>query len=173
MEHPSATVAYSDDQEVLATAQSLLPPNCIVTLLADRGFDHGELMRWLTEQQWHWAIRAKCDLKIQPANGHSDQVGDLIAPKEEAYLFHRVTIWEDIECELATAYLSAAGEDKRLARAEDQYGWSRGLSQAIAILVGQQTSPKSNQCGSSYCLETNEDLPSAVFPRRLPQRLEQ
>jgi len=111
MEHPSATVAYSDYHEVLATAQSLLPPNCIVTLLADRGFDHGELIRWLIEQQWHWAIRAKRDLKMQRANGHSCQVGDLIAPKEEAYLFHRVTILEDIECELATAHLSAAGEE--------------------------------------------------------------
>lgn len=111
MEHPSATVAYSDYQEVLETAQSLLPPNCKVTLLADRGFDHGELIRWLIAQEWHWAIRAKCDLKIKRANGYSCKVGDLIAPKEEAYLFHRVTILDDLECELATANISLAGEE--------------------------------------------------------------
>ena len=111
MEHPSATVAYSDYREVLVTAQSLLPSNCRVRLLADRGFDHSELIRWLIEQDWHWAIRAKCDLNIKRANGHTCKVRDLIAPKDEAYLFHRVTILDDLECELATAHLSAAGEE--------------------------------------------------------------
>ncbi len=38
-------------------------------------------------------------------------MGDLIAPKEEAYLFHRVTILDDLECELATANISLAGEE--------------------------------------------------------------
>ena len=110
MEHPSATVAYSDYQVVLETAQSLLPADCTVTLLADRGFDHREFIRWLMEQRWHWAIRAKCDLNVQRANGAPAKIGDLVAPKEEAYLFHRVTVLDDIECELATANLSAAGE---------------------------------------------------------------
>ena len=129
MEHPSATVAYSDYQAVLETAQSLLPPNCRVTLLADRGFDHGELIRWLIHQEWHWAIRAKCDLNLKRTNGYTCKVGDLIAPREEAYLFHRVTILDDIECELATANLSVAGErwmvftDKRASLITfEQYG---------------------------------------------------
>lgn len=111
MEHPSATVAYSDYQEVLETAHSLVPPNCSVTLLADRGFEHGELIRWLIQQQWNWAIRAKRDLKVERANGHCCKVSDLIPPKEEAYLVHHITILDDIECELATANLSAAGEE--------------------------------------------------------------
>lgn len=110
MEHGSASVAYSDYRETLETAQSVLPANCTVTLLADRGFDHGECIRWLIEQQWHWAIRAKCDLNVKRANGYTAKIGELVAPKEEAYLFHRVTVLEDIECELATANLSAAGE---------------------------------------------------------------
>lgn len=111
MEHSSATVAYSDYQEVLETAQLLLPPNCRVTLLADRGFDHGEFIRWLIQHEWHWAIRAKRDLNVERANGHSCKVSDLIAPKEQAYLFHQVTILDDIECELSTANLSIAGEE--------------------------------------------------------------
>lgn len=111
IEHPSATVAYSDYQEVLETAHALLPPNCCVTLLADRGFDHGEFIRWLIQQEWHWAIRAKRDLNVGRVNGHSCKVADLIAPKEHAYLFHRVSILDDIECELATANLSVAGEE--------------------------------------------------------------
>lgn len=111
MEHPSATVAYSDYREVLETAQALLPPHCTVTLLADRGFDHGAFIRWLIQQRWHWAIRAKSDLKIERANGHCCKVGELIAPQNEAYLFHRVTILDDIECELATATPSGAADE--------------------------------------------------------------
>lgn len=110
MEHASATVAYRDYCSVLETAQSLLPPSCQVRLLADRGFEHGELIRWLRQQQWHWAIRAKCDLNITRTNGVIWKVSELIPPQEEAYLFHNVTILEDIQCELATANLAKAGE---------------------------------------------------------------
>ena len=110
MEHPSATVAYTDYRGLLETAQALLPPKCQVFLLADRGFDHGELIRWLTQQSWHWAIRAKCDLNVTRANGQTHKVAELIAPKDEAYLFHHVTILGDIECALTTANLSVAGE---------------------------------------------------------------
>jgi hypothetical protein len=110
MEHPSATVAYSDYHSLLETTQALLPPKCQVVLLADRGFEHGELIRWLTQQSWHWAIRAKCDLNITRTNGLTCKVEDLIAPQEKAYLFHQVTILDDIECNLATADLSVAGE---------------------------------------------------------------
>ncbi|WP_302883881.1 hypothetical protein [Kovacikia minuta] len=30
-----------------------------VTLLANRGFEHAALVRWLRQQQWSWAIRVK------------------------------------------------------------------------------------------------------------------
>lgn len=110
MEHPSATVAYNDYREVLETARQLLPQNCQVSLLADRGFEHGELIRWLTRQSWHWAIRAKCDLNITRANGRTCPVADLIAPQDEAYLFHQVTVLEDIDCHFVTANLAIAGE---------------------------------------------------------------
>ena len=87
-----------------------MPANCTITLLADRGFDHGECVRWLIEHGWHWAIRAKGNLNVKRANGVKAKITDLVVPQDEADLFHRVTIWDDIECELATANLSAAGE---------------------------------------------------------------
>lgn len=62
LEHGSATVGFEDYCGVLETA--LLPPGCSVILLADRGFEHGALIRWLQQQQWSWAIRAKSDLRI-------------------------------------------------------------------------------------------------------------
>ncbi len=110
IEHGSATVGYEDYPPLLETAQSVLPPNCTVSLLADRGFEHGELIRWLRSHQWHWAIRAKCVLKITRSNGITWKVSELIPPKEEAYLFRDVTIVGDIQCQFVTANLSVAGE---------------------------------------------------------------
>jgi hypothetical protein len=46
LEHGSATVAFEDYCSVLETTQRLLPDGCQVTLLADRGFEHGAFIRW-------------------------------------------------------------------------------------------------------------------------------
>lgn len=36
-------------------------------------------------------------------NGFTAKIGVLVAAKDEAYLFHRVTVLDAIECEFATA----------------------------------------------------------------------
>jgi hypothetical protein len=110
MQHASATVAFADYCTVLGTAQSLLPPECQVTLLADRGFEHGELIRWLQNQQWAWAIRAKSDLKITLSKGRTEPVATLLPDVTQAALFRDVTIFGDIQCHLATAHASGAQE---------------------------------------------------------------
>jgi hypothetical protein len=46
LEHGSATVGFEDYRGVLETTVQLLPPGCQVTLLADRGFEHGAFIRW-------------------------------------------------------------------------------------------------------------------------------
>jgi hypothetical protein len=108
--HGSATVAFADYCTVLGTAQAVLPPGCQVTLLADRGFEHSELVRWLRNQQWSWAIRAKSDLKITLASGRSESVANLLPKVGQALLFRDVTILGDIQCHLATAHASVAQE---------------------------------------------------------------
>jgi hypothetical protein len=110
LEHGSATVGFEDYCPVLETTLRLLPPECQVTLLADRGFEHGALIRWLREHQWSWSIRAKSDLNITLSNGQTAAVADLLPPLGEAYLFREVNVLQDIECHLATAHLSLAGE---------------------------------------------------------------
>ena len=93
MEHGSATVAYEDYQPLLEMTQSVLPPNCQVSLLADRGFEHGELIRWLRAHQWCWAIRAKSDLNITRSDGiylesfRANSPQRLIFPKREVLRF--------------------------------------------------------------------------------------
>jgi hypothetical protein len=44
LEHASASVAFDDYQAVLEQAYGQIPPGCTVTLLADLGFDHKQLM---------------------------------------------------------------------------------------------------------------------------------
>ena len=52
IKHGSSTVGFEQYKPVLEAAKSRLPIGSQPILLADRGFEHGELMRWLTEQQW-------------------------------------------------------------------------------------------------------------------------
>lgn len=110
IEHGSATVGFETYRRVLERAQTVLPATAQVTLLADRGFEHGELIRWLKQQQWDWAIRAKTDLIVWLASGAQRTVGALLPPAEEVFLFEQVTILDDLDCHLATANLPAAGD---------------------------------------------------------------
>lgn len=110
MKHGSATVSFDDYCPVLNSVAAVLPRDCQVTLLADRGFEHGELMRWMLDHKWSWAIRAKSDLNITLSNNQTKPVADLIPPHEQAFLFSDVTILGDIQCHLATARLSFAQE---------------------------------------------------------------
>jgi Transposase DDE domain len=108
LSHGSATVGFEDYCPVLETTLRLLPPGCSVTLLADRGFEHGALIRWLRDHEWSWAIRAKSDLNITRSHGKTAAVADLLPPLGEAYLFREVTVLQDIQCHLATANLALA-----------------------------------------------------------------
>jgi Transposase DDE domain len=110
MKHGSATVAFADYSPVLEQVRGVLPVDCQITLLADRGFEHGELIRWLQDHQWSWAIRAKSDLKITLARGRSEPVSNLLPNPEQAFLFTNITTLGEIHCHLATANVSAAQE---------------------------------------------------------------
>jgi hypothetical protein len=110
LEHGSATVGFEDYCPLLETTFGLLPPGCTVTILADRGFEHGAFIRWLRAHHWSWYIRAKSDLKITLNEGRTAPVATLLPPQGQAYLFGDITILQDIECHLATADLALAGE---------------------------------------------------------------
>lgn len=108
LEHGSATVGFEHYRPVLEQVLTLLPPQSEVTLLADRGFEHGELIRWLQQNQWSWAIRAKSDLLVTLPTGTTKRVEQLIPPSAQAYLVPDVTILGDVNCHLATANLDMA-----------------------------------------------------------------
>ncbi|MGF1499496.1 MAG: transposase, partial [Elainellaceae cyanobacterium] len=110
LEHASATVGFEQYQNLLETAKAVLPEGCRVTLLADRGFEHGALLRWLLQQQWAWAIRAKSDLRVTLADGSNYSVAELIPAPQTAPLFDNVTVIDGVDCHLATTNLPEAQE---------------------------------------------------------------
>jgi hypothetical protein len=110
LEHGSATVGFEDYRPVLEAAQAVVPTGCQVTFLADRGFQHRELLRWLQQQGWHWALRVKSDLQVTLASGKTRTVAQLLPPVQQAYLFETVTVWDEWTVHLATAHVPMAGE---------------------------------------------------------------
>ena len=65
MEHESASISFTQYQEIIKQAQSRLPKSVTVILLADRGFVHTQLMTMLTAQLgWHYRIRIKSNTWI-------------------------------------------------------------------------------------------------------------
>jgi Transposase DDE domain len=110
LEHGSASVAFEDYCPVLETVLALLPADVQVLFLADRGFEHGELIRWLDRAHWDWGIRAKSDLLITINQGLPQSVAVLFPTVGQAHLYHNVQILGDITCHLATAHWPGAKE---------------------------------------------------------------
>jgi len=110
LKHPSATVAFKDYQEVLEAAKALLPEGTSVTLLADRGFEHEALIRWLQQHQWQYYIRVKSDLVVQLANAQVYRVAQLVPDPQQAHLYPNVTVLNGIEAHLALANVELAKE---------------------------------------------------------------
>lgn len=75
-------VGFEQYQPVLERAKQVLPPEVQVTLLADRGFEHAALVRWLRQQQWSWAIRVKSDLAVTLAKGQTRSMAHLTPPPQ-------------------------------------------------------------------------------------------
>ena len=110
IKHRSAAVAVSEYLPVLEMAQTALPDDCQITLLADRGFEHRDLINWLTKQKWSWLIRAKSDLIVTLKADCSDYVSQLCPPTDQVYLFNNVQVLEGSRCNLAIANSSIAKE---------------------------------------------------------------
>lgn len=110
IEHNSATVGFADYVPVLEMARKSLPPNCQVTFLADRGFEHTQLIHWLNNHHWSWYIRAKSDLSVK-GNGYSQPLSDLCPKANQVHLFCDVTILDGIKCNLGIANEANSKED--------------------------------------------------------------
>ncbi len=63
-----------------------------ITLLADRGFVHEHLLRYLHKQQWHFRLRLRGNTLVHLEAGTASAVKDLCPPAGERRFFHEVSI---------------------------------------------------------------------------------
>lgn len=88
--HQSASVAFRDYRGVLGFAARLLR-GYEVTLLADRGFLHGDLIRWINgTANWHTCIRCKRDIGLFERTRHGYRALTLRLSAGEVCYYHNV-----------------------------------------------------------------------------------
>ncbi len=102
LKHGSATVSFEAYQPIPERVKGVLSESVSVTLFADRGFVHGDLIRWARLNHWHWAVRLKSDVNITLASDRTCPVEALFPPENHAHLFKNVTLLKDITIHLAT-----------------------------------------------------------------------
>ena len=93
IEHNSSSVAFEVYQPLLDKAQDLLPLNCEVKFLADRGFADTELMDYLSETlHWHWDIRIKSSFLVYRRGQKRCKVGNIKLKRGQARFWHNIYI---------------------------------------------------------------------------------
>ena len=96
LKHRSASVGFTNYQEMLKQAVKRLPKGVKVILLADRGFVHTDLMKAMTTQWgWHYRIRLKKDTWIWRQGKGWCQLKDFHFKQGEALCFHNVRLHKE------------------------------------------------------------------------------
>ena len=92
LEHSSASVAFSEYEEMLTQAARYLPNGVKVILLADRGFVHTEAMSAVRGLGWHYRIRLKRNTWLWRSSGGWIQPNALHLANGEVRCFHHVKL---------------------------------------------------------------------------------
>lgn len=133
LRHRSASVAFQDYRGVLGFAARLLKGREVV-LLADRGFIHAELLRWVKRtSDWHFCIRCKRDIGLFLGGGKT-LVLRLSAGELRFY---------------AGVFLGAARIPVELA-----VGWEKGAKEPWILATDEAAGPPTLRCyGLRFCIE--------------------
>jgi len=94
LEHGSSSVAYEIYRNLLDKVAMLLPLNCKVVFLADRGFADTALMSDLKRLGWHWRIRIKGSFWVYRRNHRRCKVNAIPLACGQARFWHEVRITE-------------------------------------------------------------------------------
>lgn len=92
LKQQSTMVAFEKYKSILKAAAVILPKECQVILLADRGFDDNDLFCAARDLGWGFRIRLKKSLRIYRVTKPSLSVGRLLPPKGQALFLHKVWI---------------------------------------------------------------------------------
>ncbi|MFN8665515.1 MAG: transposase [Thermomicrobiales bacterium] len=81
-----ANLGFDHQHTLLERVRGWLPAGTAVLLLADRFYPSVELFAWLRAQGWHYRLRLKGNLTVDPGVGESTTTGELAAGYAERYL---------------------------------------------------------------------------------------
>jgi len=83
----SAMVSFEAYRPVLDQVVALVPPGLIVTLLADRGFLHEQLITYTHQHHWHYRLRMTSDTLVHCRGLASKAVEQLRPPLGQAHFY--------------------------------------------------------------------------------------
>jgi len=92
IEHASSQVSYESYKTLLNMAATLLPRNCRVVFLADRGFADTNLMKHLKKLEWHWRIRIKGSFWIYRKGFDRIKAGRIHLAPGQAFFWHGISV---------------------------------------------------------------------------------
>lgn len=81
-----ANIGFAGQKVLLERIRDWLPVEVKVVLLADRFYPSIELLEWLQARGWHYRLRLKGNLNIDPGFGDLTTTGELAAGQTERYL---------------------------------------------------------------------------------------
>jgi hypothetical protein len=93
LRHASAMVAFEVYQPILEQVRTRLPADSRITLLADRGFLHEQLIRYTQQHHWHYRIRMAGNTLVQQSQHAVRTVERLRPAAGQAHFYHNVTIF--------------------------------------------------------------------------------
>jgi hypothetical protein len=107
-----ATVSFDEYKPMLHLAHKLLADYPDIMLLGDRAFACHELLGWLQNHYWHYALRLKMDVALQGIERRPVTVADLLPKNNQATFFRNVGLWSDglIRTNLVLATSTSAKE---------------------------------------------------------------
>jgi hypothetical protein len=110
--HASSSIAYETYQALLDRAATLLPLNCQVVFLADRGFADTALMAHATRLGWHWRIRIKSCFVVYRRGQRRLKLSNYELKPGQAHFWQHVHITDARygPVHLALAHLAENGE---------------------------------------------------------------
>ncbi len=110
--HASSSIAYETYQALLDQAATLLPLNCEVVFLADRGFADTALMAHATRLGWHWRIRIKSCFVVYRRGQRRLKLSNYELKPGQAHFWQHVHITDEHyrPVHLALAHLAENGE---------------------------------------------------------------
>jgi hypothetical protein len=89
----SAMVSFAAYRPVLDQVRALVPNGVIVTLLADRGFLHEQLIDYAGQHGWHYRLRMTCDTLVHRPGQATKAVDQLRPPLGHAHFYHHVALF--------------------------------------------------------------------------------